>query len=64
MIVERKMTIASVMVQVEVEAPCDSRIALAAGIASRFHATLTGVSAWKPRPPLASGAERRDRRGF
>jgi nucleotide-binding universal stress UspA family protein len=54
-IVEQKMTTASVMVHVEVEAPCDDRIKLAAGVASRFHGTLTGVTAWEPRPPLTYG---------
>jgi nucleotide-binding universal stress UspA family protein len=53
--VEQKMTIASVMVHVEVEAPCNDRIKLAAGIASRFHAILIGVTAWESRPPLTYG---------
>jgi nucleotide-binding universal stress UspA family protein len=43
------------MVHVEVEAPCDDRIKLAADVASRFHGTLTGVTAWEPRPALTYG---------
>jgi nucleotide-binding universal stress UspA family protein len=49
------MAIVTVMVHVEVDAPCDDRIRVAAGLSSRLHATLIGVTAWEPRPPLTYG---------
>ena len=49
------MAVVTVMAHVEVEVPCDDRIKLAAAVASRFQATLIGVTAWEPREPLAYG---------
>jgi nucleotide-binding universal stress UspA family protein len=49
------MSFVAMMVQVELAEPRDDRIRLAAGLSSRFHSTLIGVTAWEPRPPLAYG---------
>lgn len=43
------MSLAAVMVHVDVEEPCDSRIRLAAFLSSRFRSALIGVAAWEPR---------------
>lgn len=49
------VSFASMMVHVELVEPRDDRICLAAGLSSRFHSTLIGVTAWEPRPPLMYG---------
>jgi nucleotide-binding universal stress UspA family protein len=49
------VSFASMMVHVELVEPRDDRICLAAGLSSRFHSTLIGVTAWQPRPPLMYG---------
>jgi nucleotide-binding universal stress UspA family protein len=49
------MSFLAVMVHVDIGAPCDDRIRLAAGLSSRFDATLIGATAWQPRPPLTYG---------
>jgi nucleotide-binding universal stress UspA family protein len=49
------MSLASIMVHVELAEPRDDRIRLAAGLALRFHSTLIGITAWEPRPPLTYG---------
>lgn len=49
------MSFAAMMVHVELAEPRDERIRLAAGLSSRFHSTLIGVTAWEPRPPLTYG---------
>jgi nucleotide-binding universal stress UspA family protein len=49
------MSFAAVMVHVDVEEPRDDLIRLAAGLSSRFRATLIGAAAWKPGPPLTYG---------
>jgi nucleotide-binding universal stress UspA family protein len=43
------MSFAAVMVHVDVEEPCDSRIRLAALLSSRLCSALIGVAAWEPR---------------
>jgi len=49
------MPFATMMVHVEVDPPSEARVRLAAALAARFDATLIGVSAWEPRPPLTYG---------
>jgi nucleotide-binding universal stress UspA family protein len=49
------MSFAAMMVHVEIAEPRDDRIRLAAGLSSRFHATLIGATAWEPCPPLTYG---------
>jgi nucleotide-binding universal stress UspA family protein len=49
------MSLAAMMVHVELAEPRDDRIRLAAGLSSRFHSTLIGATAWEPSPPLTYG---------
>jgi hypothetical protein len=49
------MSLATLMVHVDIAEPHDDRIRLAAGLSSRFASTLIGATAWEPRPPLMYG---------
>ena len=49
------MSFAAMMVHVDLDAPCDARIRLAASLATRFQSTLIGVGASQPPSPLTYG---------
>lgn len=49
------MSFAAVMVHVDLDAPCDARIRLAASLATKFQSTLMGISASQPPSPLTYG---------
>ena len=49
------MSFATMMVYVDLDAPCDARIRLAASLATRFQSTLIGVGASQPPSPLSYG---------
>jgi nucleotide-binding universal stress UspA family protein len=49
------MSFATMMVHIDLDAPCDARIRLAASLATRFHSTLIGVGASQLPSPLSYG---------
>jgi nucleotide-binding universal stress UspA family protein len=53
---EQQMSLATMMVYVDVEHDCEQRVQLALGLADRFQATLIGVAGLALRPAFSAGS--------